>query len=171
MNDKLRPALIGGVVLGLLSAIPFVNILNVCCCAWAIIGGALASYLYIGNSPIPAKPGDGAMLGAFSGLIGSVIYLIVGIPLSLLVSNTFNTLLIAMMEKIDPQQGEIFRRQMELAQSLPLAQRLGQIIISALIGVALLTVFSTVGGLIGTALFEKRKEFPAVPPPPPPPVY
>jgi hypothetical protein len=43
MNDKLKPAIIGGVVLGLLSVIPFVNFANACCCLWAIVGGLLAT--------------------------------------------------------------------------------------------------------------------------------
>ena len=67
MNDKMKPALIGGVALGLLSAIPFINILNACCCAWAVVGGALATYLYIKNSVTPVRPGDGAVPGAGCG--------------------------------------------------------------------------------------------------------
>ncbi len=82
MNNKVKPALIGGVLLGLLSVIPFVNALNICCCLWAILGGMLASYLYVKNSPTPATPGDGAFVGALAGIIGAVISLIIGIPIS-----------------------------------------------------------------------------------------
>ena len=83
MNNKLKPALIGGVLLGLLSAIPVVNLVNVCCCLWALIGGLLASYLYIKNSPVPASAGDGAILGALAGLVGAVIVVVIGIPIRL----------------------------------------------------------------------------------------
>src|SRR5437588_622051 len=55
MNDKMKPALIGGVILGILSAIPFVNIPNICCCAWAIVGGIIAANIYIKNSPAPGR--------------------------------------------------------------------------------------------------------------------
>ena len=75
MNNKVKPALIGGVVLGLLSVIPFVSAVNVCCCLWAILGGMLATYLYVKNSPTPANAGDGAVLGALAGLIGGVMVL------------------------------------------------------------------------------------------------
>ncbi len=64
MNNKVKPAVIGGVVLGLLSAIPFVNFVNICCCAWAILGGLLATYMYVKNSPTPATAGVGAVIGA-----------------------------------------------------------------------------------------------------------
>ena len=87
MNDKLKPALIGGVILGILSAIPFINIPNICCCAWAIVGGIIAANIYIKASPMPVKPGDGAILGAIAGVIGGVINLIVGVPLQLAFGN------------------------------------------------------------------------------------
>ena len=59
MNNKMKPALLGGLIVGLLSAIPIVNY---CCCIWGIGGGALAAYLYIKDSPVPVKAGDGAMI-------------------------------------------------------------------------------------------------------------
>src|SRR2546421_10383989 len=79
MNDKMKPALIGGAVLGILSAIPFVNLPNLCCCAWAIAGGILAAHLYVKSSPAPVRPGDGAVLGVLAGGVGAVIYLVIGV--------------------------------------------------------------------------------------------
>lgn len=166
MNNKLQPAIIGGVVLGLLSAIPFVNILNVCCCAWAIIGGIIAAYLYIKKSATPVRIGDGAVLGAISGVIGSIIYCIVGIPLSLVMGDTLNAMVVKLLTNINPAQAEEMRRQLELAQNMPLAARLPSLLFGALISFVLLTLFSVIGGLIGTALFEKRKGDTNVPPPP-----
>ncbi len=53
MTDKTRAVLIGGVTLGLLSAIPPISFANMCCCVWVLGGGALASYLYVRRSPTP----------------------------------------------------------------------------------------------------------------------
>ncbi len=105
MNDKLKPALIGGVVLGLLSVIPIVSLGNVCCCLWAILGGVLASYLYVKNSPTPASVGDGAILGAMAGLIGAVITLVIGIPLSLLIGSAMSGLLFELAAKCGSKSG------------------------------------------------------------------
>jgi hypothetical protein len=113
MNNKLKPALIGGVLLGLLSVIPFVNSLNVCCCLWAILGGMLASYLYVKNSPTPATPGDGAMIGALAGVVGAIISLILGIPISYAMGPTMRNLLLGIIENLDRQQAELMRRQLE----------------------------------------------------------
>ena len=159
MNNKLKPAIIGGVVLGILSVIPFVNWVNICCCLWAILGGLLASYLYIKNSPVPATPGDGAILGAMAGLVGAVIEVVIGIPLSILMGSVMTGIIVSLVESIDPSQVGNLRDQMEAGQSVVRA------IVNGLITAVLLVIFSTLGGLIGIPIFEKRKRD-AMPPPP-----
>ena len=81
MNNKLKPALLGGLVVGILSAIPFINY---CCCIWTLGGGALAAYLYIKSSPTPVSMGEGAMVGGLAGVVGGIIYLILGLPIAIL---------------------------------------------------------------------------------------
>ncbi len=159
MNNKLKPAIIGGVVLGILSVIPFVNWVNICCCLWAILGGLLASYLYIKNSPVPASAGDGAILGALAGLVGAVIAVVIGIPLSILMSGVMTRMIISLLESINPSQAEMMRTQIEAGQTVVGA------IVNGLILAVLLVVFSTLGGLIGIPIFEKRKRDVMNPPP------
>lgn len=160
MNNKIKPALIGGVVLGLLSVIPFINWVNICCCLWAILGGMLASYLYIKNSPTPASAGDGAILGAFAGLIGAAISLVIGIPINLLMGAAMSGLLVRLIENMNPSQAEMMRRQLEAGQTVAGA------ITNGLITAVLLFIFALIGGLLGIPIFEKRKGT-SVPPPPP----
>ncbi len=159
MNNKLKPAIIGGVVLGILSIIPFVNWANVCCCLWALLGGALASHLYIKNSPVPATAGDGAILGAMAGVVGAIIAVVVGIPVSILMSSVMTGIVVSLMENINPSQGEMMRTQIEAGQTVAGA------IVNGLILAVLLVIFSTLGGLLGIPIFEKRKAN-AMPPPP-----
>ena len=163
MNNKVKPAVIGGVVLGLLSAIPFVNWVNLCCCLWAILGGLLASYLYVKNSTVPANAGDGAVVGAIAGAVGAVIYVIVGIPLAIVSGAAMREMMINLLTNLDPRQAEMFRQQIE-AQG----EGISGIIIQSLIGAVLLLVFAVIGGLIGIPLFEKRKGGTMPPPPPAP---
>ena len=160
MNNKLKPALIGGVVLGILSVIPFVSAANLCCCLWAILGGMLASYLYIKNSPTPATPGDGAVLGALAGIVGAVIDLVIGIPVNYAMGPTMRNLMIRLLESADPRQAEVIRGQLE-AGGESIATHIFQGFFSA----ALLFVFALIGGLLGVVIFEKRKG--GAPPPPP----
>jgi H+/gluconate symporter-like permease len=169
MDNKLKPALIGGLVLGVLTAIPFVNLVNACCCCWAVLGGAIAVNLYIKQSPTPVSMGESALLGVMSGVIGTVVAWIIGIPLSLIIGDYFSPLLAKMFESIDPRAAEDFRRQLELQQNQPFIQKLPAIMVSMMIAIVVYPAFSTVGGLLGRAIFEKRKDIgPSMPPPPPP---
>ena len=160
MNNKLKPALIGGVVLGILSVIPFVSAVNLCCCLWAILGGMLASYLYVKNSPTPATPADGAVLGAIAGVVGGAIDLILGIPINYAMGPTMRNLMIRILENADPSQAELMRRQLEAG-----GDSIASNIFQGLISAVLLFVFALIGGLLGVVIFEKRKG--GAPPPPP----
>lgn len=142
--NKFKPALLGGLVVGLLSSIPLVNY---CCCIWAIGGGALASFLYMKSSPTPISTGDGAVLGALAGVIGAVLYLVVGIPLAYFIGSA--------------QMEEAFRQaNVEIPFTGPMLFVVGGL----MIGLFLL-VMSVIGGLIAVPILEKRKN---APPPPPP---
>jgi hypothetical protein len=142
--NKLKPAILGGLVVGLLSAIPFINY---CCCIWGIGGGALAGFLYIKSSPTPVRAGDGAVIGALAGVIGGLIYLFIGVPIAYFISG-------AAMEEA------FARANVELPFTGPLL-----FIVSGLLGGLFLLVLSVLGGLLSVPLFEKRKD--EVPPPPP----
>lgn len=145
MNNKLKPALLGGLVVGLLSAIPFVNY---CCCIWAIGGGALAGFLYIKSSAAPVPTGDGAIVGALAGVVGAVIYLVIGLPIALLFGAA--------------QMEEQLRRS---GVQLPMSGTL-LLVCGALFAALCLLVLATLGGILSVPIFEKRK---ADGPPPPPP--
>jgi hypothetical protein len=159
MNDKLKPAIIGGVILGILSAIPAVNY---CCCIWALAGGMLAAHLYIKASPNPVTPADGAILGAIAGAIGVVIIFVIGIPLQLVVGAAMMSMMSGVVESADPRQAAQMREMMAAGVGF------GRAILNALMFGVTAVIFSAVGGLLGVALFEKRKGGAGTPPPPPP---
>jgi len=144
--NKLKPALLGGLVVGLLSAIP---ILNYCCCIWGIGGGGLAGFLYIKDSPAPVRPGDGVLIGALAGLIGGLLYLIIGVPIAYFASGGGAELEVALR-----------RAGVELPFSGALL-----FIVSGLIGAVILTILSVIGGVLSVPIFEKRKN--GTPPTPP----
>jgi hypothetical protein len=149
MNNKLKPALLGGLIVGFLSAIhsliPFVG---ACCCIWSIIGGVLAAFLYIKGSSVPVKLGDGAIVGALAGVVGGIIYVVIYLPFALLYG------LAAMQEQLNRSGVQIPFSGTLLA------------IIGSIVGAIVLVVLSTLGGVIGTAIFEKRKGDGLAPPPP-----
>jgi hypothetical protein len=81
-----QPALIGGVVMGVLSALPIISVGNACCCLWVVSGGVLAAYLFQQNQAAPIESGDGALVGMLAGLVGAVVQSLVKIPIDILVA-------------------------------------------------------------------------------------
>ena len=159
MNNKLKPALIGGIFIGVLSVIPFVSAANLCCCLWAILGGMLATYLYVKNSPTPASAGDGAVVGVIAGAIGALISVILGVPIAIAMGPVMQNMIVSLLQNVDPSQADLMRRQFEAS-----GNAIAPLIIQSLIGAGLLFVFAILGGLLGVPIFEKRK---GAPPPPP----
>jgi hypothetical protein len=163
-SAKFQPALFGGLLLGVLSALPIISLGNVCCCLWVVAGGGVAAYLLQANQVQPITPGDGALVGFMAGVIGSVVQLLVSIPVGLMMG---------------PVQGRIAERIIQNAGDVPenvrpmldaLSQG-GFSVVGAILGFVVFlcigVVFSTLGGLIGAAIF--RKKGPVVPPDLPPP--
>jgi hypothetical protein len=149
MNNKLKAALLGGLIVGVFSAVhSLIPIIGICCCIWSIIGGVVAALIYIKGSPTPVKMGEGAMVGALAGVVGGVIYVVIYLPIALLWG------MATMQEQLDrsglhlPFSGSIL------------------MIVGSIIGAVVLVLLSTLGGVIGTAIFEKRKGNSVAPPPP-----
>lgn len=161
--SRLQPVLLGGLVLGLGSVIPGVSYGNLCCCGWAIVGGALAAYLLIRRSLIfPISSGDGASAGALSGVVGSLINLVIGVPLSLLQWNSMMSQVEGRVETTsDPASREAVKQAVSIMQNHPALIALGIWLVFTIVAI----VAAAVGGMIGVAFFEKRKGQQYPPPP------
>ncbi|HEY0405978.1 MAG TPA: hypothetical protein VGC89_09645 [Pyrinomonadaceae bacterium] len=156
--SKLQPALIGGVLIGVLSVgtqmIP-VPAASWCCCLWGALGGVLAAYLYIKRSPTPVKVGDGALLGLMAGGIGALVYALIALPITYFI--------------VDPEvlQAQIEERLRRSGSHFDIRPYWGWLLLlGILIQGVFLAVLSLLGGLIGVPIFEKRKAEVAPPPPP-----
>jgi len=179
MNDAglVKPALVGGVLLGVLSVIPGIHLVNCFCCAWVIGGGVVAAHLLVKASPVAVTLGRGVALGLLTGAIGAVVDTLFSIPLQFL------------MARLGSNIAEQARHTLDAFPEIPAEARdlLGRIFSDAgsasllLVTVALffkLVVYplmAMLGGAVGVALFEKRRpgeimQPPTVIPPPPPPL-
>src|SRR5215468_8447102 len=162
--SKLQPALLGGLVLGLGSVIPIVSYGNFCCCGWGIVGGALAAYLLVKRSPIlPISKSDGAGAGSLAGVIGSLIYLVIGVPFTLLQWKS----LVGQMEQRsenfpDAASREMVNQIVSMMQGHPVLICLVMGIVFSVVAIGA----AVLGGVFGVAIFEKRKAQPYPPQPP-----
>ena len=80
-SGRLQPAFYGGLLIGVLSALPIVSAGNCCCCLWIVAGGMLAVYLRQQNSPFAVTSAEGALVGLLAGIIGAVIGVFISIPI------------------------------------------------------------------------------------------
>jgi uncharacterized protein YqgC (DUF456 family) len=78
-----RSAALGGLFIGVLSALPIVGAANCCCCLWVLSGGVLASYLEVQQKDRTLTAGEGAAVGALAGVIGAFVWLPIAIMVSL----------------------------------------------------------------------------------------
>ncbi len=152
-SSKFQPALLGGLLIGVLSALPIVSMGNACCCLWVIAGGAVAAYLLQNSQQAPITAGDGVAVGFLAGLIGAIVWQVLAVPLTILMG---------------PIQARITERLLS-AGDLPdnvrsifetLRQNAGFSVIRFIIGgfftLIVSVFFSTIGGLIGAALFRAK---------------
>lgn len=166
--SKIQPALLAGLVIGVLWSVPFLNLINLCCCLGVMVGGALAAWLLIKRSPVlPVSSGDGAVVGLLAGLVGAAVYLVLGIPIGLV----FNQTGVSMVRSIfallnNPEINRAMEEAIRNAENQGLAERLVGALVIWFITSIISVGFSTIGGLIGVSMFEKRKgQYPPQAPP------
>ncbi len=138
--------------MGVLSALPLVAAGNLCCCLWVVSGGLVAAYVLQQNQPEPIRAGDGALAGLLAGLTGAAIYAALSIPINLLMA---------------PFERALIQRLAETAGTMPPGFRdymggggaIGRGI-GMILGIVAMffagAIFSTLGGLLGAALFARR---------------
>ena len=152
-NPKLKPALIGGTIFGVLSMLPYVQLINAACCALFIGGGMLAVYLYLKDAPQLEKTpyGDGAAVGALAGLFGAVAATLTAVVLgSLGVGEERTAEMFAMFEEQGTELPE-FVLNVAGASGVSIEMVLAVLVVT-LLGYG---IFATIGGLLGAAIFRK----------------
>lgn len=155
----LQAALIGGVFLGVTSALPVIGWFNCGCCLLLVGGGTLASFIYFRehSTGTTATPyGDGALLGLFTGGIGAVVWTMVEIPVSYF-KLRFGVGMgdLAELEELlsDPEIPPIVN---ELLMNILADGAFSPILVffTLITHLILAAVFATIGGVIGAALFQ-----------------
>jgi hypothetical protein len=161
--SKLQPTLLGGLFIGVLSALPVVSMGNCLCCLWVVSGGVLAAYLLQQNQDAPIQAGDAAIVGLLAGIVGAFVAAIVSIPIQMLMGPLLGDWLQQISQAADEAPPE-FRE---------LLDRLGAggvgvvaVLVGLLVNLVFFSVFGLLGGLLGHALFRRTS-----PPPPPMPSF
>ena len=165
----IQPVLLGGLFIGVLSALPIISIGN-CCCLWIVGGGLLTVRLAQQDAPPrPISAGRGAFLGFLAGMAGALVWLLTALVLDVLIA---------------PLQERMIDEMLRSAQDMPPNAREWMEMVAGrassptrfIAGFAFQlfgAIFAALGGLLG-AIFFRRDVPPAlggdplVPPPLPP---
>ena len=143
--------------MGVLSALPILYLGNLCCCLWVVSGGVIAAYVLQQNESTPITPGDGALVGLMAGLVGAVVHLVISLPLDVMMAPFERNVaqrIADMMSNAEMSEmiERVIRRRAEGGIALIVLSRLVVFCFALVIGSA----FSTIGGVIGQAIFQKK---------------
>lgn len=149
---KCQPALLGGLVMGVLSALPLINLANICCCLWVITGGVVAAYLMQQGHAHPITVGDGALVGLLAGVLGAAVWAVVSLPIDLITG----PLQARLLERILENAGEVPDSMRSLIESARHGTATAvQLIIGFTFMLLVGATFCTVGGVLGAILFRR----------------
>jgi len=161
--DILRPALIGGLIGGLLSVLPPFCCLNCCCCLNFVLAGVIAGGIYAKRAAtinwLP-QAGEGASVGVLAGFFAGLVNAIVeGIAGLLAWAVGDNLRCAARFRGPGPFDWDRIWRGSELWEGIPPAviwtgDFAGSVILGA--------IFGALGGMLGILIF--RRIPPAAPP-------
>ncbi len=158
---KVVPAALGGLLIGVLSALPVVNLGNLCCCLWVVSGGYLAAYLLQQDHPSPIATADGAVVGLLAGVFGAGLSMVISLPIGLLMrpfqARLMNNFL-ANSGDMPPGMREMVEGMMTGGGSILISMAF-QFTVMLVVGV----IFAPIGGILG-AVFSRRPPVLAVPP-------
>jgi uncharacterized iron-regulated membrane protein len=158
------PALIGGALAGVLSAVPLLNCL---CCLWIIGGAMLAAALWAKAFPVSMTSGDGALIGAFTGLFAAAAHSLISIPLSAFNSAFFRNIFNRLSAYTDEMPSGWQQWFDQNTGPFQVAGFFFGLIISAMV----FCLLGALGGILGAAMFGKKTPPSSIVPPPinPPP--
>lgn len=157
MKPFIQPAVIGGVAMGVLSALPLMGAVgNACCCMWVVVGGLLAAYLLQANRTTAITPSDGLLVGLLAGLIGAAVHTAVSIPLDLMLGPAERAMAERFIEMAPPDVREMFERyggrDREFSATFFIVGHIVGFMFWACAG----AIFGSIGGVLGAAVFKKR---------------
>ncbi|MFN0156580.1 MAG: hypothetical protein ACKVRP_00745 [Bacteroidota bacterium] len=164
--SKLMPAVYGGIVMGVISGIPFLNFINCLCCAGVLLGGFLAVFFYNKDlaSDMALTNGDALQLGALAGVIGAVVGTLIGAILIYTVGNISGEAMYGLVYDFYDSMGLIDQMspdQLDQLETMKADELSMTNIISAFI---IYPLFGLLGGLIGYSVYKKKPTMTNTPP-------
>lgn len=150
MTTRQQSILIGAVVTGVLSS-SYLSFINVVCCLGVVLGSMVAVQQFTSRSGTSMEVGDGAVLGALSGVAGAILGSVFDRLLRPLGLDS-TTISQDMMEQMMQGQQGMSPDMMEQLQGGGSGGMMASVL-GLLFGMVVYAIFGAVGGAIGAAVF------------------
>src|SRR5262249_47369495 len=148
--------LAGGLALGLLSSMPYIQFGNYFCCMWVVGGGALSSYFLLKQRPTGIRYGDGAFGGVLSGFVGAFVATLISVPVRIMSAaaleaerSTFEDLL-----RQAQIEGPLHNLLMRIASP---EISVVTVLFTFISNLLIFALFGMIGGILMVALVEKGR--------------
>jgi hypothetical protein len=156
------PALYGGIIMGVISGIPFLSLINCLCCAGILFGGFMSVFFYkkdLKPEMSPLTGGDAVQLGALAGVFGAIIGSVLSAIVVKLVGNVAGEAIMKIMDAYRDQlpPGSLDQMERSLSEG-------GLSALAIFMALVLDTIFGLLGGLIGYAVYKPKPAPPGAPP-------
>ena len=156
MTNRLTPALLGGLFIGILSSLPVVMVGNCCCCLWVVCGGMLTAYLKQGAQEAPLETQEAVLASLLAGIVGALTAFMIGVVLWTVFGSYQEWFIRWLVERMRtmpnmPPEALAQLESMEV-QEMTWASQLFQLVVT----IPVYMVFSMLGALLGLALFRKK---------------
>lgn len=167
--SKITSALYGGLIMGAISGLPVLNIVNCLCCAGILLGGFL-SVMFYRNELTPTMPpltsSDGMQLGALAGVFGALFGSILHVLTLASVGDVTSGIVLDILKNMNlpPEAMDAIEQSIEQSGALTAFVIVKQVLISLVID----PLFGLLGGLIGFNIFKPKTPMMNMPPSPPP---
>ena len=160
--SKFTPVIISSTVIIIISLFPFLNFINLLCCAGVIIGGAAGTAYY--NNQLKKTGGqiqykDGVAIGVLSGIISALIVVIGTTVMTMLVKQNPIPEIYRMIDmqglnippEIDKFLQQISDEYSKRGFSITLT------LVTLVVDLISYPIFSAIGGMLAVQIFGKKK--------------
>jgi hypothetical protein len=153
-KSLLKSSLLSGTMVALLSAIPYIGNINICCCMWLVLGGFWGAYLVWFDNEKTINVGQGFFAGTLGGIWAAFMYSLLTTVVWQLMSQN---ILVQLNQTLEETQTQVPAEMMDFV-----VQIISSPILSFLtILLCSIVVFPTVmciGGMVGASILAKKKK-------------
>lgn len=160
--NKLSAVLIATAFITLLSVFPFLNLINLLCCAGVVLGGFIGTSHYgrqLRNANEEINFKDGIAIGILSGVVSALVVIIFSTLLSMLLKQNpipeMSTILEQYGFRMPQESEEILRRISDEYNKNGFSITLT--IANLIFDLIAYPIFSSIGGMLAVTMFRKRK--------------